>query len=344
MTDHQISRMPGFPHPGFPEGWFGVGWSSEFRPGDVVFRRYFGRDMILYRGETGRLVAMNAYCPHMGARLDVGGKVDGDCITCPFHRWKWDAEGNNVDIPYAQKTMKALLETYPVTEAGNIVWMWYSWRSPAPTWDAPDLSLIDDESYFWDDEASKRLWSHVRLTPQMVAENIVDGPHIKFVHEAADGGRIAEIEINGPVFRVEVDQTFRTGRGPQLGKTINDSIGVGTQISRMTFDSWRIVNVLTTTPIEEDRCDMRASIFIALPEGMAKPERATDLPDKLQRLIKSHLDSQEQDLPLWETMVYQAHPLLVAEEIQGHVKLRRWARQFYRPKAERPQPEVEQGW
>ncbi|MBL0915549.1 MAG: Rieske (2Fe-2S) protein [Sphingopyxis sp.] len=326
-----MSKMPGFPHKGFPEGWFGVGWSSDFAVGEPVLRRYFGEDMVLYRAETGRMVAVYAYCPHMGARLDVGGKVEGECITCPFHRWKWDADGKNVDIPYAEKTMKAKLKTYPVVESGNMVWMWNSWRSAEPTWDAPDLDFLTEPEFFWDDDASKRVWTNVRLPPQMVAENIVDGPHIEYVHLAEEGGHIASIDIRGPVFSVEVDQTFRTRRGPVLGKTYNDSLGVGTQISKMQFGDYRVVNVLTTTPIEEDRCDMRASIFITLPEGLEKPEKASDLPEKMQRLIKSHLDSQEQDLPLWETMVYEAHPLIVAEEIQGHVKLRKWAKQFYEP-------------
>ncbi|MGE4431317.1 MAG: Rieske 2Fe-2S domain-containing protein [Sphingobium sp.] len=328
-----MSKMPGFPHDGFPEGWFGVGWSTDFETGKPVFVRYFGRDMVIYRGESGRLLATHAYCPHMGARLDVGGKVDGDCIICPFHAWKWDAEGKNIDIPYAEKTMKAKLKTYHVVESGRMVWMWSSWRSENPLWDAPALGFLDDDAYFWDNDASRRKWDNIRLTPQMVAENIVDGPHIEFVHLAAEGGHIAQIKIDGPVFHVEVDQTFRTGKGPVLGKTFNDSLGVGTQISNMQFGDYKVVNVLATTPIEEDRCDMRASIFIMLPQGMAAPQSASDLPEKLQKLIRSHLDSQEQDIPLWETMIYEAHPLLVAEEIQGHVKLRRWAKQFYQSAA-----------
>jgi 3-ketosteroid 9alpha-monooxygenase subunit A len=327
-----MGKMPGFPHDGFPEGWFGIGWSSDFEVGKPAFIRYFGRDMVIYRGESGRLVVTHAYCPHMGARLDVGGKVDGDCLICPFHAWKWDPQGHNVDIPYAEKTMKAKLKTYHVAESGRVVWMWNSWRSETPGWDAPALDFLED-GYFWDDGASRRQWNNIRLTPQMVAENIVDGPHIEYVHLAAEGGHIASIEIEGPVFNVEVDQTFRTRRGPVVGKTHNASLGVGTQISDMQFGDYKVVNVLTTTPIEEDRCDMRASIFITLPEGVAPPRSAAELPERLQKLIRSHLDSQEQDIPLWETMIYEAHPLLVAEEIQGHVKLRRWAKQFYQPAA-----------
>jgi 3-ketosteroid 9alpha-monooxygenase subunit A len=324
-----MSKMPGFPHSGFPEGWFGLGWSSDFPIGSVTARRYFGDEIAIFRTESGRLVASRAYCPHMGARLDVGGKVEGECIRCPFHAWKWDADGKNVDIPYALRPMNARLKIYSIVESGRIVWIWHSWRSADPLWPAPDLAFLEDEQYFWDDAASRRQWDGVRVVPQMVAENIVDGPHIQYVHLSAEGGHIANIEERGPVFHVEVDQTFRTRRGPILGKTFNESLGVGTQISKMNFGDYGVVNVLCTTPVEEDRSDMRASIFITLPEGLERPASAAELPPKLQTLIRSHLDSQEQDLPLWETMIYEPHPLLAGEEIQGHVKLRRWAKQFY---------------
>lgn len=324
-----MGKMPGFPYDGFPEGWFGLGWSHEFATGQVAARRYFGEDLVVFRCTSGRLVAANAYCPHMGARLDVGGRVEGDCIVCPFHAWRWGADGSNEGIPYADKTMNVKLKTYHLVESGGIAWIWYSWRSAEPAWDAPQLDFLAEEEYFWDRDASRRIWENVRLVPQMVCENIVDGPHIEYVHLADEGGHIAKIEENGPVFHVEVDQTFRSRKGPIQGKTYNDSLGVGTQISRMMFGDYRVVNVLTTTPVEEDRCDMRASIFIALPEGMDRPASASELPPRLQTLIRSHLDSQEQDLPIWETMRYVARPLLVGEEVQGHVRLRNWAKQFY---------------
>lgn len=324
-----MAQFPGFPHGGFPEGWFAVGWADEFKVGKIECRRYFGKDLVLFRTESGRLVASSAYCPHMGARMDVGGRVSGECIVCPFHQWRWTADGENAGIPYADKTVKAKLKTYPIAESAGVVWIWNSWRSEQPTTDAPDFDFVLSEEYFHDPVASRRQWSNVRLVPQMVAENIVDGPHTEFVHLADEGAHIANIEIDGPVFLSELDQTYRSGKGPIQGKSYNYSYGIGTQLSKMSFGDYRVVNVLSTTPVEEDRSDMRVSIFIGLPEGVDRPRSAAYLPPKLQKLITSHLDSQEQDLPIWETMVYEPNPLLVGEEIRGHVQMRKWAKQFY---------------
>ena len=47
---------------------------------------------------------MDAYCPHLGANLGVGGHVRGNCIECPFHGWQFDGEtGKCMKIPYAAK-------------------------------------------------------------------------------------------------------------------------------------------------------------------------------------------------------------------------------------------------
>ena len=52
---------------------------------------------------------MDAYCPHLGANMAVGGKVvNNDCLECPFHGWQFSGEtGKLVNIPYAKKGNKS---------------------------------------------------------------------------------------------------------------------------------------------------------------------------------------------------------------------------------------------
>ena len=55
----------------FPRGWFAVASAAEITraPFNV---HYFGQDMVLYRGASGRVVMLDAYCPHMGTHLGSG--------------------------------------------------------------------------------------------------------------------------------------------------------------------------------------------------------------------------------------------------------------------------------
>lgn len=71
-------------------GWFQVGWSADIGTGDVVPMRYFGQDLVAYRGLDGVLRVHDAHCQHLGANLASGGCVVADGIQCPFHGWVWD--------------------------------------------------------------------------------------------------------------------------------------------------------------------------------------------------------------------------------------------------------------
>lgn len=47
---------------------------------------------------------LDAYCPHLGANIAIGGFVRGDCIECPFHQWQFSGhDGRCVNIPYSGK-------------------------------------------------------------------------------------------------------------------------------------------------------------------------------------------------------------------------------------------------
>ena len=76
-----------------PTGWFQVAWSSQIGVGDVHRMKYFGREMVAWRAQSGRLTVMDAYCEHLGAHLGHGGHVEGEVIQCPFHGWQWNHAG-----------------------------------------------------------------------------------------------------------------------------------------------------------------------------------------------------------------------------------------------------------
>ena len=114
----------------FPRGWFMIANAAEATetPAPV---RFFGTDMVLYRGKSGKAHLVEAYCPHMGAHLARnttsyivldGEHVQGDSIRCPFHGWRFDEHGQCDHIPYSDFVPKAAcLKTYPVKEfAGTL--------------------------------------------------------------------------------------------------------------------------------------------------------------------------------------------------------------------------------
>lgn len=66
-----------------------------------------GQNFVVFRTENNEAHAFDAYCPHLGANLGIGGKVKGDCIECPFHEWMFRAtDGECVSIPYTTSSSK----------------------------------------------------------------------------------------------------------------------------------------------------------------------------------------------------------------------------------------------
>jgi len=58
----------------FPRGWFIVAESKELDAGPMAVR-FFGQDLALYRGESGRPVMLDAYCAHMGTAPITAGAI-----------------------------------------------------------------------------------------------------------------------------------------------------------------------------------------------------------------------------------------------------------------------------
>ena len=57
-----------------------------------------GQQFAIYRTPDGKAVVMSDLCVHRGGSL-AGGRVDGDCIVCPYHGWQYNPEGACMRIP-----------------------------------------------------------------------------------------------------------------------------------------------------------------------------------------------------------------------------------------------------
>jgi hypothetical protein len=72
-------KIPLKPH---PTGWYVVSASHELKKGDIVTRKFCGKDIIIFRTQSGKACVSDAHCPHMGAHLAHGGVVEGETIQC----------------------------------------------------------------------------------------------------------------------------------------------------------------------------------------------------------------------------------------------------------------------
>src|SRR6266542_3694406 len=77
--------------------------------------RFLREDYTLYRGEEGQVHLVDFRCAHRGTQLSTGW-VEGDCIRCFYHGWKYDGAGQCVEQPAedAGFASKVRIRSYPV--------------------------------------------------------------------------------------------------------------------------------------------------------------------------------------------------------------------------------------
>ena len=290
-----------FPFP-IPNGWFVVTTSDELAAGEVRALHYFGRDLALHRTESGEARLTDAYCPHLGAHLAVGGKVEGECLRCPFHGWAFDGgSGACVEIPYGgaeRIPAKARVRSYPTIERGGAVWAWYHRDEGEPFYELPVVPEMDDEA--WTDPMLREFT--IATSCQEMAENNHDFAHFQYVHGTETIPEGLEV----------VDGTYKSVKNPGLEReTFGLGLGVVRVPGMLTF-------VSSVTPIDDDTVHVRW--FFAVPAESGQKS--------LDFFAKEFTAGVTQDIPIWENKIYRPLPVLTKSE-SGIIAHRNWSKQFY---------------
>ena len=302
-----------------PFGWFRVAEAKDLAPGEVRSIHYLGRDMVLFRTESGEAAVMDAYCPHLGAHLGYGGEVVGDSIRCPFHYWRFDGSGECVEVPYARRIPpRARLDAYPTCEKNGIIFIWYHPDGEQPKWEVPEVPDLTVEQGWLDIVYHT---AQVRSHPQEMAENVVDSPHFHYVHGTPD---IPEktFTFDGHIMRAYQGLTFTTPDGELKGSVNIESHGGSIGITRFEGIGETLL-VITGTPIDEELHESIIRFRFRVLDGDAATAQA--LGDAfIAEVTRQH----GQDVPIWEHKKFHENPVLCDGDGPIH-SIRKYYQQFY---------------
>lgn len=100
--------------------------------------RLLGEDLIAFRDSRGHVGIVAAYCPHKLAPLYFG-RNEEEGLRCVYHGWKFGVDGQCMEIPNLPATFnvdalrrKAAITSYPVREAGGMVWVYMGPKERQP--------------------------------------------------------------------------------------------------------------------------------------------------------------------------------------------------------------------
>ena len=326
----------------YPRGWFVVADASKIGS-TPVSERFFGKDVVLYRGGSGRIVMLDAYCPHMGTHLGrnktstlvvTGRHLDGDSIRCPFHGWRFGPDGKCNEIPFHDGAIpqNARVESWQVVERYGMVFCWHDAEGRAPDLDLPEYPEWDDPLWVrWQVDDLEVLPVH----PQEILDNNADIRHLTHLHGSSTVCWY-ENEIEGPYLH-QRQCSLAPDPSSLLAKfvAIVRYVGPGLLMSRFFMNDSNaagLAQMIANTPVEDGvtrlwHASMLRSPKPVVDEDVRAMARATN--EQLKKGLMA-------DCEVWANK-RPALQILQVPSDGPFGKNRIWYSQFYNPRAKAAQ-------
>lgn len=331
-------------------GWYAVLRSEEVVAGQVTRFKFMDRELVAFRDKAGEAVVFDAVCPHFGAHLGHGGRIQDGCLRCPFHGLKFDGQGQCVGGGlYKERGFHSLRADKLTTSEGaaNI----FLWNGPSktPLWPMP-LHAIEWEGW------SKPVTNAGRPLPgcnlYFPSENIIDMTHFDNVHHWDVRGVHTPAQVNGDgYFALGISVTWRAGAQSEyaivrkLGSFVESSFDVdflilepGIAISHATLpeDQGGLIvrSIICITPTGPNDTHIRAVVSVKEPSpGLLKrairDRFGVGMPDLLSRwfLAVATADFKGDEM-VWCNRKHLERPKPLKED-GPLIAFRRWAERFW---------------
>ena len=209
---HEQNMLLTLTGPGRPMGalfrryWLPILVSGELPEPDCppVRVKVLSERLLAFRDSEGRLGLIDEFCAHRGVSLWFGRNEECG-IRCPYHGWKFDVSGQCVEVPsepvesgYAQKIK---LKSYPLVEAGGILWTCLAEPSERPEFPGFEwLKLPPGHLY-----VSKRLQESNYM---QAMEGGLDSSHVSWLHSM-------ELHTD-PLHRATKGANYQKDRAPKF--------------------------------------------------------------------------------------------------------------------------------
>jgi phenylpropionate dioxygenase-like ring-hydroxylating dioxygenase large terminal subunit len=109
--------------------WYVAALARDVRPGGLRRVMLLGEPVLIGRMKDGGLFALRDICPHRGVPLSAGKVLSENTVECPYHGWRFKADGVCRAIPSlaggeAVRPENIRVRNYPVREQDGLLWVY----------------------------------------------------------------------------------------------------------------------------------------------------------------------------------------------------------------------------
>lgn len=321
----------------YPNGWFAVGYSTDIKPGQILKRRYFGRELVLFRTTSGQVALIDAYCPHLGAHFAHGGKIIEESIQCPFHGFCFDAGGVCVSKPSGSALSSNIrMNSWRIVERYGFIFAYFDADLDylnAPRWELPK---IDDAAYTQIKGYCQTVQSH----PQEILENSVDFAHLTALHAFHFPAIEPQITEHHEIFRVSAEiermgDLFSRKRVRVVYTAFMHGLGVSYVDLQVPEQQFQLRLFGMATPVDQGILELRLAVQLHKAVQPGKIHFLLNLLPKpwvnaliLRQALNAYMSDTSKDITIWQNKIYIPSP--APDKGNGAIlRYRRWAKQFY---------------
>lgn len=263
--------------------WYLAGLTRDIPPAKLSRHILLGEPVLIGRMKDDRLFALRDICPHRGVPLSAGRVLPENTVECPYHGWRFRADGVCAAIPslvegQEMDPSRIKVRSYPVREQDGLIWIFMAapeHESALPAFDPPKIPMPNATPRWMEKQEFRCAIDHAviglmdpahapyvhgrwwwRVTPRVKAKNYAPLPRgftmtrhapTKSAYKMLGGGVTTEITFELPSIRLEIIE------GKVAGIAVN------------------IVGLTACTPRDADTTDVSQVFFWPAWLGFIKP-------------------------------------------------------------------------
>lgn len=166
--------------------WYMATHAATLKAGQLRREMLLGEPVLIGRMRDGNAFALRDICPHRGVPLSAGRVMPENTVECPYHGWRFKADGGCTLIPslvdgQSMDPTRIRVRSYPVREQDGLIWVYMPLNerdTAPPRIEPPKVPLKGDVRPRFIEKQD------FRCSIDHAVVGLMDPAHGPFVHQA----------------------------------------------------------------------------------------------------------------------------------------------------------------